>query len=611
MWKSEKEKKELTAEAFCLTDQAYPPVFPVSSSLNCLKVIRREDGSLMELANELLALVRGKEVHKQSIVLMHSLSHMARSGTEGYIEDFLVAASKLKSILGAHIHVVPLPHLFMAGCTCPLAIRTAAEVTVWAAKTFGEDGNFLTNSFKLANYLLAPRMGADCQTDYERLVRLPVAAKWPSNKASWVMSSFDLPLAIHPTTEGAEKEIIMSVINELRTGLALELDQSPSLDRKMPAKGGGGPPESIDYLIIGRTKTSAMMADALVRTGKKCELVSYPEWRVTQAFVARMATDLAAAMAAKRPKAIIIAGLDESYYMAQYEEVHTSPARKDAAGHYHIDGDLIVAAKSAQMRMLNVLAPIWEQTEGTKTVIICPMVRYITEGCCDDSEHIPNRLDPGFHDKLKKELLAARNTMKEFFQTEGHNHCRVLDPAVDISGKGGWEVWDKGDPTHPKPAVYDSLVAALCKAEARIDVTKRQGAAMPGPTPKRPRLASDGKKASGESGLEAGNRSRDLRGRGGAVGGGGGNSRGGGSIGRGSGGGSRGRGWRGSRQNRWEWQEERYHREDDYYGGGGGWGWGNGGGGSGGGGGNSWRGRRFWAPAFTGGRARGGRGANY
>jgi hypothetical protein len=357
MWKSEKEVKDLTAEAFCLTDQAYPPVFPFSSNLNCLKVIRREDGTLMELANELLALVRGKEVHKQSIVLMHSLSHMAKAGTEGYIEDFLVAASKLKAALGVHIQVVPLPHLFMAGCTCPLVIRTAAEVTVWAGKTFGDDSNFLTNSFKLSNHL-SPRMGDDCQTDYERLVRLPMAAKWPSNKAIWVMSSFELPLAIHPTTEGAEREIILSIIGELRTGLALELDQSPSLDRKMPARGWGGQPESIDYLIFGRTKTSAMMADALVRKGKKCELVSYPEWRITQAFVARMDTDLAAAMAAKRPKAIIVAGLDESYYMAQYEEVHTSPARKDVAGHYHIDGDLIVAAKTAQLRMLNIMAPV-------------------------------------------------------------------------------------------------------------------------------------------------------------------------------------------------------------------------------------------------------------
>jgi hypothetical protein len=115
-------------------------------------------------------------------------------------------------------------------------------------------------------------------------------------------------MTIHPTTEGAEKEIILSIVNELRTGLALELDQSPSFGRKMPAKGCGGQLASIDYLVVGRTKTSAMMADALVKKGKTCELVTYPEWRVTQPFVTKMVTDMAAAMAAHRPKVIIIAG---------------------------------------------------------------------------------------------------------------------------------------------------------------------------------------------------------------------------------------------------------------------------------------------------------------
>jgi hypothetical protein len=134
---------------------------------------------------------------------------------QNYI-DFLVAASKLKTSLGIHIQVVLLPHLFMAGCTCPLAIHTAAEVTVWAAKTYGDEGSFLTCSFKLANYLLSPRMGEVGQADFERLVRLPTAAKWPS-VACWVMSGFDLPMSIHPATEGAEREIILSIISELRT----------------------------------------------------------------------------------------------------------------------------------------------------------------------------------------------------------------------------------------------------------------------------------------------------------------------------------------------------------------------------------------------------------
>jgi hypothetical protein len=91
---------------------------------------------LMEIANDFLGLVRGKELHKQSIIMMHSLTHMSRMGTEGYAEDLLVATSKLKAVLGQHIQVVPLPPLFLAGCTCPMTIRTAAEITAWAARVY-------------------------------------------------------------------------------------------------------------------------------------------------------------------------------------------------------------------------------------------------------------------------------------------------------------------------------------------------------------------------------------------------------------------------------------------------------------------------------------------
>jgi hypothetical protein len=292
----------------------------------------------------------------------------------------------------------------------------------------------------MANHLLSPRTGEVGQADYERLLRLPKEANWPSGKISWAMSGFDLPMAIQPTSEDAEKETITSLINELRTGLALDLDPAPSFDRKMPAEGRSGQTAYMDYIVAGRAKASAMVADALVRAGKTVEQVVYPEWRVTQPFVAKMATDLATAMAKFRPRVIIIAGLDESYYMAQYEEFHTSPARKDAEGIYHIDGDLVLAAKEAQLKILKLLEPIWELTAGIRTVVFGPMARYVTESCCDDPDHIPNRQAAGFIDGQKKELLAARNVLKDYFQNEKHNHCRVLDPAMDIAGKKAEEV---------------------------------------------------------------------------------------------------------------------------------------------------------------------------
>jgi hypothetical protein len=306
---------------------------------------------------------------------------------------------------------------------------------------------------------------------------------------------------------------------------------------------------------------------------------------------------------------IVIAGLDESYYMAQYEEFHTSPVRKDSDGHYHIDGDLVLAAKEAQMRILKLLEQIWELTAGTRTVVIGPMARYVTESCCDDPDHIPNRKATG-PDRPKKELLVTRNVLKEYFQNEKHNHCRVLDPAMDIAGKKAEEVWAKDDPTHPRPEIYDSMVAALGKAESRIDLlAKRPGTAIPEPPPKRAKLTSGGRQSSsGSSSNNAGS-----RGRGGAGSGrgrsGGQDGWAGGLSGRGNTRGGRGRGWR---RDDWGYGGQQVGGQygDDGqqpYGG-----RQRGGQPRGGSGYRGWSDQRFWAPAYTGGRGGGsGRGNRY
>jgi hypothetical protein len=79
-------------------------------------------------------MTKGMAVGKQTVILLHSLSHMARVGTEAYIEDLLLAAPKIKAILGQHVAVIPLPHMFAAGCKSEMAIRTVAEVTTWPGR---------------------------------------------------------------------------------------------------------------------------------------------------------------------------------------------------------------------------------------------------------------------------------------------------------------------------------------------------------------------------------------------------------------------------------------------------------------------------------------------
>jgi hypothetical protein len=121
--------------------------------------------------------------------------------------------------------------------------------------------------------------------------------------------------------------------------------------------------------------------------------------------------------------------------VASYDDVHTLLATKDPDGHYHIHGDLVVASREVQIKMAATMEPLWAATSGTKMVVVGPVVRYVTEGCCGDPDHMPNRKNDAFLPNLKKDVLAAKNTLKEQLRSKGHYHCRVIDMAMDMQGK--------------------------------------------------------------------------------------------------------------------------------------------------------------------------------
>jgi hypothetical protein len=198
------------------------------------------------------------------------------------------------------------------------------------------------------------------------------------------------------------------------------------------------------------------------------------------------------AITTMRPSVVILIGLDESYLMARYQEVYTLPATKGPDGHYHVHGELVVANKEAQIKLLALMDPIWEATAGIKTIVVGPAVRYLTAGCCGDPDHMPNRNSDNFEARLKSDLVVAKNALKDHLIKAGHSHCRVLDPAMDMLNKDKKDIWGD-DPTMPKGKIFDSMVAALPAAEVRIDlIGKRPGGPLNEPVAKKFKMADAG-----------------------------------------------------------------------------------------------------------------------
>jgi hypothetical protein len=154
---------------------------------------------------------------------------------------------------------------------------------------------------------------------------------------------------------------------------------------------------------------------------------------------------------------------------------------------------LVVANVDTQKRFLKTMEPIRVATKGIPTVVVSPMARYLTKGCCADPGHLTNRLDPDFGEKMKKDLLDAKYTMKSYFNESGHSHCVVMYPAKDLEDADLANVWGDGDPTLPLPRVFDKMAAAVKVTELRADSVgkKRIGGCQGGPPPKKAKKEAD------------------------------------------------------------------------------------------------------------------------
>ena len=96
----------------CAFLMSVPPVFPSFTAHWCLHILRLEDGSLADLTNIFLETIQPFSVPAGSIVLIHSLSHLAWVGTAAYAEDLVRARQRICGTYRSGIltmHRLPMP----------------------------------------------------------------------------------------------------------------------------------------------------------------------------------------------------------------------------------------------------------------------------------------------------------------------------------------------------------------------------------------------------------------------------------------------------------------------------------------------------------------------
>ncbi len=83
-------------KCFVLGDQCFPPVLPSGGEGDCLAIILIENGTLMELADSFLDLAKGYDMPVGSVVVLSSVSLLARIGTAAYAEEVVRAFARIR-----------------------------------------------------------------------------------------------------------------------------------------------------------------------------------------------------------------------------------------------------------------------------------------------------------------------------------------------------------------------------------------------------------------------------------------------------------------------------------------------------------------------------------
>jgi len=79
---------------------------------------------------------------------------------------------------------------------------------------------------------------------------------------------------------------------------------------------------------------------------------------------------------------------------------------------------------------------VLDKIPDSPKVIVPPLPRYLSAGCCSDSSHCKNRADPKFGEKILESVGTARAVIKEKLMGWGTKNFRVLDGIGALAGSG-------------------------------------------------------------------------------------------------------------------------------------------------------------------------------
>jgi lysophospholipase L1-like esterase len=116
-------------------------------------------------------------------------------------------------------------------------------------------------------------------------------------------------------------------------------------------------------------------------------------------------------------------------------------------------------------------------------IFMAPLPRYLEKGCCQDPDHMKNRLEPDFAKKLEEGVFAVRRNIKNSAFRHEYKHCVTLSAWGKV--RKIESIWSDG--VHLTNTGYKKLAEAVLEAREELKLQRKGDKLEEAPVSKKPR----------------------------------------------------------------------------------------------------------------------------
>jgi hypothetical protein len=403
-----------------------------------------------------------------SALFFGSLSHLALRGLENYAEEtvkmFKVFSNMLKGGCSvAHVLLVPLGGIASAGL-----VRDLYDMDSWLRSgvvsnltCLPASREVLWRTLENANKIALSIRAANA----ERVLYMPENFK-TSSKIRMVSGEIDnLPVSISPLTEEDERCIMEQLLSEIADTYAIDINKYPILSRCNGAPVFDDESNGDARIFVIGASHAVRLVGGLAEKGLNIINLAKPGWKFDDEAACEIGKKLQNYGAGKED-CLIIDPLSNSIFCgSDIDGKLIDPIKED--GIWHIPGSLTVRSKPYIKQILQKLKSTLENLE-CKIILLVPIPRYISAPCCDNPEHISNRLEIEFAAEISGEMERVEEMLDAWAQSWAApamvlGFRAVADdpeaPLGDLTISAA-PLWLEADPVHAAPEFYAALASA-------------------------------------------------------------------------------------------------------------------------------------------------------